>query len=100
MVEAEVLLVQKRRRLMKAGENPPTKENVAAEDTGLVRKVAQQGGSEPRAREGSAVLETIWAVESGEEEQAVLPLVLVLFEAVLEEEPKARNKQETKARKL
>lgn len=52
MMEAEVPLVRKKRRLMKAGENPPTKENVAAEDTRLVREVTEQGGSEPRAMGG------------------------------------------------
>lgn len=41
MVEAEVPLVRKRRRLMKAGENPTTKENVVAKDTGLVREVTE-----------------------------------------------------------
>lgn len=50
--------------------------------------------------EGLAVPEAIWAGENGKEGKTILPLVLVPFKAVLEEESEARNKQATKARKL
>lgn len=43
-VEAEVPLVRKRKKLMKAGETAPTKKNVVAEKTGPVGEVVEQGG--------------------------------------------------------
>lgn len=99
-VEAEVLLVMKRRRLMKAGETALAKENVVAEKTGAVGEVAEQGGEKPRSREGSVRPVATRSGDGGEEGQAALPLELVPFEAVLEEKPAARRKQATKERRL
>lgn len=75
-------------------------EKCGGQGYGAGKRSGEQGGSEPRAREGSAMPETTWAEESRDEGQAVLPLVLVPFEAFLEEEPAARSKQATKTRKL
>lgn len=78
---------------MKAGEKLPTKKNVGVEKTSLGREVTEQPSSEPRVMEGVAVPETARESEGREEWQASLPLVLVLFEAVLKEEPRAKRLQ-------
>lgn len=77
MVEADVPLVRKRKRLMKAEETASTKENVAVKETGPVRYVTERVGREPRGREGSVMLGATQSGDSGEEGQAALPLVLV-----------------------
>lgn len=104
MGEADVPLVQKRRRLLISGKTEQAKENVAAEEPGSERDVARQGSGEPSGRESAAVPEATKSGDGGwvggEEGQASLPLVLVPFEAVPKEEPVARRKQATKSRRL
>lgn len=94
-------LVRKRIKLVKAGEAGLAKENVLAEETRTVEDAVQQEGREPSGMEGLA---GPWGVSVGGWERGrastVLPLVMVPFEPVVEEEPAARRKQATKAKRL
>lgn len=77
-VEAEVPLVQKKRRLVKAGHAESAQKRVTAEATGQGRGEVDEAMIEQGKGEGTAVV--------GKEGQAALPLLLVPFEAVPEEE--------------
>lgn len=92
IVKEEVPLVRKKRRLVKAGETGLAQERVAVESTGPSREGVDQEVSALGEKEGAAGV--------GEEGQVALPLVMVPFEAVPEEEPPARRKQAIKARRL
>lgn len=92
-------MVQKRRKLVKAGEMVPTTKNVTAKEMKSARDAAKQEG-QPRGREGSAVPELSGSGDGEEGGKAALQLVLVPFELVVEEEPAARRKEATKSRRL
>lgn len=100
ILEVDIHLVLKRRKLVKAGGIVPAKENVAAEEMRSPRDMIEQEGGEPEKREGSAVPGPFWLGDEGEEGQAVLPLVLVPFEPITKEEPTTRRKQATKMKRL
>lgn len=85
MVEVEVPLVRKKRRLIKTGQAEPVQERSTAEATGLGGDGVEQATYGPSGREGTANV--------GKEGHAALPLVLVPFEAVPEEEQRVRMKQ-------
>lgn len=77
---------------MKAGEAELAQEWEAAEATGPGKDGADQAVFKSSGEEGTTVV--------GEEGRAALPLVLVPFDAVPEEEPQAQSKQATKAKWL
>lgn len=81
IVEAEVPLVRKKRKLMKARESELAPKRVVAESIGPGRDKVDQGMIKPSVGEGMIVV--------CEEGQVTLPLVLVPFEAVPDEEPQA-----------
>lgn len=95
----EVPLVRKRRRLVRAGETVPARENMAAEEASSTRDVANQRDRETGGGKGTMVPEASRSGDGGEGRQA-LPLVVVPFEPVREEEPAVRRKQVTKAKRL
>lgn len=79
--EVEMPLVWKMRRLVKAGEAKSVQERVTVKSTWPGRDGAYQQVIEPSKGDGAAV---VW-----EEMQAALPIVMVSFETVPEEEPQA-----------
>lgn len=97
--EMEVPLVRKWRRLMRAGDNVPTRENVLAEEMTSTRDVADQKEGDTGGGEGLMAPERSRLGDGGDGRQA-LPLVVVPFEPVAGEVPAARKKQATKARRL
>lgn len=99
-VEVEVPLVRKRRKLVKTGEGIAARDNVSAEEARPIRGVAEQRVWEPVGGEGSVAREGSRLGDGGEEGQTTLPLVLVPFGPVTEEELAAQRKQAAKARRL
>lgn len=98
--QVEVPMVQKRRRLMRAGMIIPARENVSAEEARLTRDAAEQREVGIGGGEGSVAIERSRSGDRHEEGQEALPLVLVPFEPVTEEETLAQRKQTAKVRKL
>lgn len=95
--QVEVPLVRKRRRLMRAGEIIPTRENVSSKEARPTRDAAEQREVGTGGGEGSVAPQRSQSGDRREEGQAALPLVLVPFEPVIEEEPSAQRKQAAKA---
>lgn len=88
--EMEVPLVRKWRRLMRVGDNVPTRENVS-EETTSTRDVADQKEGDTGGGEGLLAPERSRLGDGGDGRQA-LPLVVVPFEPVAGEAPAARKK--------